>query len=130
MTSLRTYDALCTGERWQQAIKLFNDKQWYEAHDAFEDLWHEAIGETRLILQGIIQVAVAEHHLCNGNLRGSILLMAEGLNRLRTPASLDIGLDLETFRKVVELRLGALQSGQRTAELPQPFLAHKAPDEV
>jgi len=22
------------------ALKLFNDQKWYEAHDAFEDIWN------------------------------------------------------------------------------------------
>ena len=27
--------------RFQQAIELFNSQQWYDAHDVFEELWHE-----------------------------------------------------------------------------------------
>jgi predicted metal-dependent hydrolase len=130
MTSPESSGPPCHEERWQRAIALFNEKQWYEAHDAFEDIWHEAICETRPLLQGIIQIAVAEHHLCNGNLRGSILLMAEGLKCLGNPSSSDLGLDLESFCKVVELRLATLQLGQEMADLPQPFLARNAPYEV
>ena len=27
--------------RFQKAVQLFNDGEWYDAHDVFEELWHE-----------------------------------------------------------------------------------------
>jgi predicted metal-dependent hydrolase len=116
--------------RLAHAVDLFNRQDWYDAHDAFEDLWHESIRETRVILQGIIQIAVAEHHLCNGNLRGSLLLMAEGLNRLQASSSQMLGLDLGRLTDVVSARLSALQAGQPTQGLSVPKLLRTVPDEV
>ena len=42
--------------RFQQAIELFNSQQWYDAHDVFEELWHETAEPERRSLQGILQV--------------------------------------------------------------------------
>ena len=50
--------------RFGQAIELFNSQEWYAAHDVFEELWHETADPERRSLQGILQVAVAQLHLC------------------------------------------------------------------
>jgi predicted metal-dependent hydrolase len=130
MISDEAHDDLSNDWRWQQAIVLFNQKEWYRAHDAFEELWHEAIDEHRALLQGIIQIAVAEHHLLNGNHRGSILLMAEGLNRLQSIVNHTLSLDLETLTGLIQLRLARLQAGQSTAGLPEPHLLCHEPRQV
>ena len=60
--------------RFSQGVALFNAAEWYEAHDMFEDLWHETADPERRTLQGIIQVAVAQLHLQRGNTRGATIL--------------------------------------------------------
>lgn len=40
---------------------LFDAKQWYEAHEAWEDHWLAADGDERMFLQGLIQLAGALH---------------------------------------------------------------------
>ncbi len=50
------------------ALKLFNDQKWYEAHDAFEDIWNTVDGDQRQVIQGILQVSVSQFHLSKGNL--------------------------------------------------------------
>jgi predicted metal-dependent hydrolase len=105
------------------AIIHFNSQQWYAAHDGFEELWYEASGDLRELLQGIIQVSVAEYHLDNGNTRGSILLMAEGLNHLDSSQSLVTGYDLARLRDLVRQRLCALQSQVDLVDFPKPHLS-------
>jgi predicted metal-dependent hydrolase len=108
--------------RYTHAVQLFNSHQWYPAHDAFEELWHESQGILRSLLQGIIQISVAEYHLENGNLRGSILLMAEGLNHLKSSSFPALGLDLDRLIDIVCSRLSALQAGTDLIKLPLPSL--------
>ena len=79
--------------RFQQAVDLFNRRAWYEAHDAFEEIWHETAGADRRLLQGILQIAVAHVHLERGNLRGATILLGEGVGRLSSAISGDLGLD-------------------------------------
>ena len=81
--------------RFQQAIELFNSQQWYDAHDVFEELWHETAEPERRSLQGILQVAVA--------------LCGEALGRLRRPGTPDLGLDLDSLCTVIQRRLELLQ---------------------
>jgi predicted metal-dependent hydrolase len=127
---LQQASSLVDDDRYQQAVSLFNAHDWYAAHDAFEELWHEAAGEDRLILQGVIQIAVAEHHLSNGNQRGSLLLMAEGLNHIQSSAPHDLGLNLQSLMAVVGRRLASLQAGETLAELLLPRLERIVPNKV
>lgn len=127
---LPTAPSLLADDRCLKAIELFNAQDWYAAHDAFEEIWHEALGGQRKLLQGIIQLAVAEHHLNNGNRRGSLLLMAEGLNHLQACLALDSGLDLQPLHAIASQRLAALQADQNLAELPLPRLERIEPGKV
>ena len=52
--------------RFDQAVRLFNAAEWYACHDGFEELWHETQGPLRPVLQGILQIAVAQIHLGRG----------------------------------------------------------------
>ena len=121
--------SLLDDDRYRKAINLFNAREWYAAHDAFEELWHESIGEERAVFQGIIQIAVAEHHLRNGNRRGSLLLMAEGLNHLQAAPPQGLGFDLPSLQAIVSQRLAGLQTGQTLDDIPLPVLQPSVPSE-
>jgi uncharacterized protein len=118
-----TVDAdLLMDDRYQSAVDLFNQYDWYSAHDAFEELWYESTGSVRLFLQGIIQIAVGEYHFDNGNVRGATLLMAEGLNHLSDLDSIVLGVKVYPLKTTASRRLSALQSGQSLADIPRPVL--------
>ena len=78
----------------QEAIDLFNNEKWYEAHDAFEDIWNDLVGDERQIIQGILQVSVSQFHLNKGNVNGAMILLGEGLGRIRNRVSEDLDIDL------------------------------------
>lgn len=108
--------------RLTEAVSLFNRGDWYGAHDGFEALWHETNGPLRPVLQGILQIAVAQLHLERGNHRGATVLMGEGLGRLRPADPSALGLDLAALQSLVQPRLVALQQGRDPADLPAPVL--------
>ena len=108
--------ALLADPRLDQAIDLFNAGQWYACHDAFEELWHETQGPMRPVLQGILQIAVAQLHRERDNQRGATILMGEGLGRLRTCDNGALGLDLPKLRASAACHLEDLQ--QRSTGVP------------
>lgn len=65
------------------AVEQFNHGDFYGCHDTLESLWMEAPPELRNFYQGILQIAVACYHLGHGNRRGAMLLLGEGISRLR-----------------------------------------------
>ncbi len=115
--------ALMADPRLAEAIALFNASDWYACHDGFEALWHETAGPMRPVLQGILQIAVAELHLERGNCRGATILMGEGLGRLKAcpPNALDI--DLVALINLSMQRLLALQQQSSIEGLELPRLA-------
>jgi len=57
--------------RFLQGVAYFNDCDFFEAHEAWEELWADYQGPARRFYQGLIQVAVCLHHFGNGNIRGA-----------------------------------------------------------
>ena len=98
--------------RFKQAVELFNNGEWYEAHDVIEELWHETAEPHRRSLQGVLQVAVAQLHLQRDNRRGATILFGEALGRLKRPGTPDLGLDIQGLCSCVEQRLRSLQQDE------------------
>ncbi len=96
-------------EFWQ-GVAQFNQGEFYACHDTLEAIWIPAVGPEKPLYQGIIQIAVAIYHLSNLNWRGTVILMGEGLNRLRDYPDDYEGLDLGQFRQEVAELLATLQS--------------------
>ena len=109
-------------ESLQAAIELFNNQQWYEAHDAFEDIWNDLVGDERQIVQGILQVSVSQFHLSKGNLNGAMILLGEGLGRIRNRVSEDLGIDLLLLCRDLESLLNKLHSNIPLNHSDVPFL--------
>ena len=108
--------------RYILGMKLFNSCNWYRAHDIFEEIWHETIGPERQTLQGILQIAVAQIHLENGNINGATILYGEALGRLNKSSIDSLGLDISKLCKTAETRLHYLQKGRDLSNCSTPFL--------
>ena len=81
--------------RYLQGIEYFNECEFFEAHEAWEELWADVQGPSREFFQGLIQVAVCLHHFCNGNIRGAKKLYATSTNYLKPYAPEHADLDLD-----------------------------------
>ena len=60
---------------FQAGLKLFNEKNFYDAHEKWEDLWSDYYLKDRLFIQGLIQLSVSFVHLKNNNLNGAKSLL-------------------------------------------------------
>ncbi|MBI1977388.1 MAG: DUF309 domain-containing protein [Candidatus Omnitrophica bacterium] len=58
-------------ERFERGIGLFNEEAFYECHEVLEDLWLKTQDEYKNLYKGLIQAAVALHHLKRKNLSGA-----------------------------------------------------------
>lgn len=65
-----------------RGVEHFNATEFWEAHEAWEELWLVAATEVEQFLQGLIQVAAAYHHMKRGTFRGGVRLFDAGLRRL------------------------------------------------
>ena len=105
-----------------EALNLFNSHKWYEAHDAFEEIWNSVDGDERQIIQGILQVSVSQFHLSKGNLNGATILLGEGLGRIKTRTKINLGIDLDEFCRCLESLLKKLQYEENLNEKDKPQL--------
>jgi uncharacterized protein len=71
------------GNELEQAIEQFNTQEFYACHDTLEALWVAAPVPEKKFYQGLLQIAVACHHMGNSNWRGATIMLGEGRFRLR-----------------------------------------------
>ncbi|XP_021732668.1 uncharacterized protein LOC110699485 [Chenopodium quinoa] len=69
--------------RFEEAVKLFNGREYYACHDLLESLWFESYDPLRTLLHALLQCAVAFYHLFNQNHKGAMMEMGESLCKLR-----------------------------------------------
>ena len=60
----------------------YNNKNFYDAHEFWEELWSDYKLEEPNLIQGLIQVAVGYYHLTNLNKKGAIGLFTKSLKKL------------------------------------------------
>ena len=97
---------------------LANHGLFFEVHELLEPVWFRAPEPERTALQGLIQVAVAFHHLENDNREGARSLLTLGVAKLAEAGS---ALPLETRGWLDQLRttLASLTRGQDTPPVPR-----------
>ena len=115
-------ESFINDSRFDIGMKLFNSCQWYKSHDVFEEIWHETAGSERQLLQGILQVAVAQVHLENSNINGATILYGEALGRLKKFQLENLGLDIAGLCKCIAKRLEFLQIGKDIACCSLPVI--------
>jgi uncharacterized protein len=96
-------------EFWQ-GFEQFNQGDFYACHDTLEAVWIESPVFEKNFYQGILQVAVSLYHLSNHNWRGAVILLGEGLNRLRKYPPDFGGIDVDEFITQAAELLSALQT--------------------
>ncbi len=70
-------------EALDQAAYLFDARLFFEVHELLEPYWMRSAGAMREALQGLIQIAVGFQHLVNGNVEGALMLLEEGIPKVR-----------------------------------------------
>ena len=66
---------LCNAPLHPQAahgLRLFNEGQYFEAHEALEEAWNAEQGKVRDLYRGILQIAVVYLHITRGNYNGAV----------------------------------------------------------
>lgn len=82
-----------------EGMAHFNGGRFFEAHEAWEEIWRSTTPEPRELWRGLIQVAVGLHHHCvRGNPGPARRVLARGLRRLEPFPQGTEGLDLDALR--------------------------------
>ena len=78
-------------------IQLFNEHEFFEAHEVWEDIWHMAFGTKFEFYQGMIQCAVALEHYRRSNPRGVVSLYKSYQQHFKDVPAVFMGLDVKDF---------------------------------
>src|SRR3954462_12717922 len=109
-------DAALEKKLYLDGITLFNEHEFFEAHEVWEDIWHEAYGTKYEFYQGMIQCAVALEHYARSNPRGVVSLYDSYRRHFKDVPQVFMGLDVESF---LEKMQGALRPRPHAIPLPQ-----------
>jgi len=85
-----------------RGVDLFNRGLYWEAHEAWEELWLTLEDEPKLFVQGLIQVAAAGHKaFVQKQPRGCVKLLTSALEKLdRAPPDF-LGVETQRFLPAV-----------------------------
>ena len=99
----------------RRGIALFNNGEFWQAHEAWEEAWLHESGERKLFLQGLIQLAAAHYHLQRGTPAGGLRLFESAIARLQQLPPVYCGVELKTAISMAEKEL---QNAQRHESYP------------
>lgn len=102
--------------RYLQGIEFFNNRDFFEAHEVWEEIWLDGPADQRRFYQGLIQAAVALYHGSSGNWRGTQRLFQSGRAYMLAYPPVYLGLDIPRFWQQMERALADLLQGQPTPE--------------
>lgn len=100
-------------------VTLFNESDFFSAHDFFEDIWMDAAKNEKDFFQGMVQISVGCYHLICGNMKGAKSQLSKGNNKLKKfePDFYKVNIGLLT-KKVDELLFKMDFSKNITQEIP------------
>jgi hypothetical protein len=106
-----------------RAAVLFDARLYFEVHEVLEAAWNRLQGAPRTFVQGLLQIAVALHHLEESNARGACTLFAAGREKLAPYAPEYQGVRVAALlAEVVPWERAAAESGGWPADLALPRL--------
>ena len=97
-------------ERFEEGMRLFNQGNFFEAHEVWEERWREAAGAERIFYQGMIQAAVALAHVQRGNKAGAISVYLKSSSKLTQFPALWMGIELGQFSSELTRYFEALRT--------------------
>jgi predicted metal-dependent hydrolase len=90
-------DSILERKLYYDGITLFNEHEFFEAHEVWEDIWHMAFGTKFEFYQGMIQCAVALEHYRRSNPRGVVSLFESYNRHFKDVPKVFMGLDVGDF---------------------------------
>lgn len=108
--------------RFNDGIGLFNRREFWEAHEAWEEVWQNCGEESRIFFQGIIQAAAAYHLiLVKKRFLGARNNIDKSLSKLELFSGRFLGVDVDALRSALLLSREAMErlGAERLDEFPE-----------
>ena len=99
-------------ELFHSGLKLFNNREFYDAHEYWEELWLEYQLEDKKFIQGLIQMTVAYYHLSTDNKKGALSLLNKCLNKMELFTPSNRGIDVVGIIDRINCSISMIEKGQ------------------
>ena len=82
-------------------LRAYEEKDFFEAHEFWEELWSEYYLADRTFIQGFIQLAVSFAHLGNGNLNGAKSLLKKSADKFSSFSGVHRGININKLKQQI-----------------------------
>ena len=82
-------------------LLAYEEKDFFEAHELWEELWSEYYLSDRTLIQGLIQLAVSFVHLGNGNLNGAKSLLKKSADKFSSFSGVHRGINIDNLNQQI-----------------------------
>ena len=106
-------------ERFKKGLELFNEGEFFEAHDVIEELWLETSDSdpNRDLYKGVIQAAAAIYQFDRGVLSGAYSLYKTAVGYLEKYKPSALGLNVEKMIKEMNTCFSEFKGWDGKAEI-------------
>ena len=87
---------------FQKGLMEYERGDYFEAHEAWEDLWSDYNLTDRKFIQGLIQLSVSFVHLRNGNMNGARSLLKKCSEKFQPYQHLQRGINMDELKMGIE----------------------------
>jgi len=87
---------------FQEGLRQYKAMDYFEAHEAWEDLWSDYYNEDRKFIQGLIQLAVSFVHIGNSNINGAKSLLNKCESKFQGFSGVHRGIDINILMNQIK----------------------------
>ena len=107
-----------------RGVTAFNAGHFFEAHEIWETVWNESVGEEKRFMQGLVQLAVGYPKLSSAQYRGAQKLLERGCQTLNTFPATYAGLQVDVLCAVSTTLIRQLAKGGVLVPSWTPHIQH------
>ena len=107
-------------DRLAEGLACYRNRQFFEAHEHWESVWLRSPEPEKTLLQALIQVTAAFHHLQRNNRIGAASLLTNALSRLEPYPAEYGGVAVEPLRQSIRAWLRSLADQETPIAHPFP----------
>ncbi len=87
----------------REGVELFNQKEYYDAHEPLEAAWMVTDSPEKDLYQGILQIGLAYYQITRGNYRGSLKMFKRGQRNLAPLGEALLGINISQLQEDARL---------------------------
>ncbi len=103
-----------------RGVAAFNAGRFFEAHEIWEVLWNETIGEEKRFVQGLVQLAAGYLKLSSAQYPGALKLLTRACQTLRTYPPVYAGLQIGRLSDASRASVRQLETGRTDTDIQPP----------